>query len=161
MIPIAPGIDAGWVRENQWPKKRCLLGIFLGFILAAGCSTLPMKGVSEDPVLGLHSTMARGEISVLMAAVRFPDAAPTLPLQRVQKKVVDDMDRYVREQSYGAAWVKADFRGWVDLPRPLSEYKVSPYNFQVDRGRVRKLIEDTMTALEKDVDFAKYQHILI
>jgi hypothetical protein len=47
------------------------------------------------------------------------------------------------------------------LPEPLSSYKVSPYNFRVDKGRVRKIIEDTMTAIEKDIDFSIYDHMLI
>ena len=38
---------------------------------------------------------------------------------------------------------------------------MSPYNFKVDRSRVRKLIEDTMTALEAKVNFADYGHMLI
>ncbi len=111
--------------------------------------------------LGTQSDRATGELRVLAAAVRFPDATPSFTLDTIRKRALDDLDRYVREQSYGRAWLKADFRGWVDLPDSLSLYKVSPYNFKVDRRRVRKLIEDAMTGLEKDVDFSRYQHILI
>lgn len=140
---------------------RAWLGILCGFIWMAGCAGVPVKGAEDNPVLGPQSKMAKGELRVLMAAVRFPDAEPTFPLERIRKKVVVDLDRYVKEQSYGKAWLKPDFRGWVRLPDPLSSYNVSPYNFQVDRGRVRKLVEDTMTALEREVDFPQYQHILI
>jgi hypothetical protein len=105
--------------------------------------------------------MALGEQRVLMVAVRFPDAQPSFPLERIRKKVVADLDRYVREQSYDLAWVKADFRGWVQLPSPISDYKISPHNFSADRTRIRKLVEDTMTALEKETDFSRYQHMLI
>jgi len=114
-----------------------------------------------DAGMGPQSDQAKGELRVLAVAVRFPDAKPTFTLDNIRKRAVEDLDRYVREQSYGRAWLKADFRGWVDLPDSLSRYKVSPYNFKVDRTRVRKLIEDTMTNLEKDVDFSRYQHILI
>jgi hypothetical protein len=38
---------------------------------------------------------------------------------------------------------------------------VSPNNFKVDRGKVRKLIQDSMTAVEKRVDFSQYDHMLI
>jgi len=96
-----------------------------------------------------------------MAVVRFPDVEPSLSLDRVKKRVVQELDQYVREQSYGLAWVKADFRGWVRLPDSLERYRVSPFNFQVERSRVRKLVEDTMTALEKAVDFSAYDHLLI
>ncbi|MCG6537149.1 MAG: hypothetical protein L7F78_21175, partial [Syntrophales bacterium LBB04] len=70
-------------------------------------------------------------------------------------------DGYVREQSCGKTWVDADFRGWVNLPNPISAYKLSPHNFDVDKTKIRKLIEDTMTALEDKVDFSQYQHILV
>ena len=111
--------------------------------------------------LGTQSDQAKGELRLLAVAVRFPDARPSFTLDNIRKRAVDDLDRYVREQSYGQAWLRADFRGWVDLPDPLSLYKVSPYNFQVDRRRVRKLIEDTLTGLEREVDFGRYQHVLI
>jgi hypothetical protein len=47
------------------------------------------------------------------------------------------------------------------LPDPIREYKVSPYNFKVERTRVKKLIEDSMTAVEKEVNFSRYQHIIV
>ena len=125
------------------------------------CAGVQLKGREEDPLLGPQSKQAQGEQRVLMAAVKFPDVEPSFPLERIRKKVVVDLNEYVKEQSYGRAWVNADFRGWVKLPDPISEYKISPYNFKVDRTRIRKLVEDTMTALEKDVDFSRYEHILI
>lgn len=127
-----------------------------GVFILTGC-----HAVATKPDLGPQSKQATGELSVLMVAVRFPDAKPGMALDRIKTRVTGDLDRYIREQSYGQAWVKADFRGWVDLPDPLEKYKVSPYNFKVDRSRVRKLVEDTMTAIEGDVDFSRYKHILI
>ena len=107
-----------------------------GVFILTGC-----HAVATKPDLGPQSKQATGELSVLMVAVRFPDAKPGMALDRIKTRVTGDLDRYIREQSYGQAWVKADFRGWVDLPDSLEKYKVSPYNFQVDRTRVRKLVE--------------------
>jgi len=120
--------------------------------------TMPAR---EDPVLGLQSQQAAGEQHVLVLAVRFPDVEPRFPLNRIQKKVAQGLNQYVKEQSYGLAWVKADFRGWITLPDPIGQYKVSPRNFEVDRTRVKKFIEDAMTAVEKEVDFSRYQHIIV
>jgi hypothetical protein len=114
-----------------------------------------------DEGLGPQSDQAKGELHVLAVAVRFPDTSPSFDLNNIRRRAVNNLDQYVREQSYGQAWLKADFRGWVDLPDPLSKYKVSPHNFKVDRSRVRKLIEDTMTGLGGDVDFSRYKHMLI
>jgi len=96
-----------------------------------------------------------------MVAVRFPDVTPRFSLADIQERAVKRLGAYVKEQSYGLAWVKPDFRGWVSLPDPIARYRVSPDNFQVDRNRVRKLIEDTMTAIEGQADFSQYQHMLI
>lgn len=119
------------------------------------------ESIEKGGGLGPQSTQAIGEKSVLMVVVRFPDATPTTPIAAVQRRVVAGLGSYVDEQSYGLASIKADFRGYVMLPNSLADYKISPYNFGVDKGRIRKLIEDTMTAIEKEIDFSVYDHILI
>ncbi|MEW6665126.1 MAG: hypothetical protein AB1512_07890 [Thermodesulfobacteriota bacterium] len=146
--------------------KKCLVlleALLLVSVCIAvlGCQDVQTRRGEDTGPLGPQSTQARGELRVLMAAVRFPDAEPTLALERTRRRAVQELDQYVREQSYGLAWVKADFRGWVRLPDSLEKYKVSPYNFKVDRSRVRKLVEDTMTAIEREVDFSNYDHMLI
>jgi M6 family metalloprotease-like protein len=82
-------------------------------------------------------------------------------MRRIEKTVVQDLNDYVKEQSYGQTWIKAQFMGYVSLPDPVSAYRISPNNFEVDRRKVRKLIEDTMIALETRVDFSQFQNMLI
>lgn len=135
--------------------------IWILIVLVLAGFLLPATGFAARGDLGPQSKQATGELSVLMVAVRFPDAQPGLTLDKIKARVTGDLNRYIEEQSYGLASIKADFRGWVDLPDSLEQYKISPYNFKVDRGRVRKLIEDTMTGLEKDVDFSHYRYMLI
>lgn len=146
-------------------KKQLVLFLYLVVpfftLMLFSCQGAQIKGAEDHPISGPHSTLAQGELRVLMVAVRFPDVEPRFPLERTRKKAILELDQYIREQSYDQAWLKADFRGWVNLPDSISKYKISPYNFQVDRTRVRKLIEDTMTAVEKEVNFSHYDHILI
>ena len=124
-------------------------------------SSLKDKGYSDDSFLGLQSLSAKGEQNVLMVAVRFPDVKPKFSLDQIRERAVRRLNMYVTEQSYGLTRINPHFMGWVSLPDSISEYRVSPNNFQVDRGKVRKLIEDTMTAIEKKVEFSQYQHMLI
>jgi M6 family metalloprotease-like protein len=140
--------------------RRVLLRVFSLGVFAL-CLLTARTAQAEDWDLGPQAEKGRGEQRVLVAAVKFPDAEPSQDLEQIKRRAVTALDYYMREQSYGRAWLKADFKGWVRLPDSLSAYKVSPHNFQVDRRRVRKLIEDTMTALEGDVDFSRYDHILI
>jgi hypothetical protein len=111
--------------------------------------------------LGPQSTRAAGEQRVLIVAVQFPDVKPQFSLNKIKKRAVTELNDYVKVQSYGRTWVKADFMGWVALPNSLSAYRISPNNFEVDRGRVKRLIEDTMTAVERKVAFSDYDNMLI
>ncbi|MRR16791.1 MAG: hypothetical protein EG826_10090 [Deltaproteobacteria bacterium] len=138
--------------------RQIILLLSLMFIISGGALA---ESVDEDNYLGPQSKQAGGEKKVLMVVVRFPDATPTTPLEKIRRRVVVGLDAYVKEQSYGLASIKADFRGYIMLPSPLDDYKISPYNFRVDKSRLRKLIEDTMTAIEKDTDFSVYDHMLI
>ena len=112
-------------------------------------------------LLGPQSQQARGEIRLLVVPVRFPDVTPKLSLRQIESKAVTRLNDYVKAQSYGAAWIQAHLTDWVSLPDSIAQYRVSSNNFKVDRNRVRKLIEDTMTGLEGQVDFSAYQHMLI
>ncbi|MBW2168967.1 MAG: hypothetical protein JRG69_06870 [Deltaproteobacteria bacterium] len=141
--------------------RNHFLLIAILFLSISGLQANLVEGLQEENILGPQSKHAIGEQNVLILAVRFPDVEPKFPLKRIQRKAVIGLNKYVKEQSYGLTWVKADFRGWVMLPDPIRKYKVSPYNFKVDRTRVKKLIEDSMTAVEKEVEFSKYQHIIV
>ena len=141
--------------------KNNFLLVAILFLLLAGLQESLAKGSEEESILGPQSKQAIGEQHVLVLAVRFPDVEPRFPIKLIRKKVVRGLDKYVKEQSYGLTWVKADFRGWITLPDPIRKYNVSPYNFKVDKTRVKKLIEDSMSAVEKEADFSQYQHIIV
>ena len=137
--------------------------------VAAGCAPGPQSGLQAEPArpasaqadLGPQSQRARGDLRVLMLAVRFPDVAPRRSLNEIRTRAALRLNEYVKDQSYGQARVASDFEGWIDLPDPIERYAISPDNFKVDRTRVRKLIEDSMSAVEDRIDFAAYDHMLI
>ncbi len=158
-------------------KTVLLMGIFipLFFILTTpGCKSPQVMGPQEENFFGPmareseernnlapQSTRAKGEIRVIMAVAQFPDVQPRVSLRNIERTLVQELNDYVKDQSYGQAWLKARFVGYVPLRDSISAYRISPNNFEVDRGRVRKLIEDTMTAMEPQVDFSQYQNMLI
>jgi hypothetical protein len=147
------------MKRSATMVRTIILSLFF-FLLALNGGALA-KSIEEESSLGLQSTQAVGEKRVLMVAARFPDITPTTSIEMVKRKVVSAFNMYVAEQSYGLASLNADFHGYVILPSPLSQYKVSQYNNQVDAGRVRKLVQDTMTTLENEVVFSSYDHMLI
>lgn len=160
----------GWI-----PASTGLFSALVSLLLIVGCVTQERGGGLQGPkmfsggaeaqpgsqILGPQSQKAKGEQRVLMVAVRFPDVEPRFSLDAIKKKVAVELNEYVKDQSYGQTWINPQFMGWVSLPDPLSQYKISPNNFDVDRRRVKKLIEDTMTQVESRVDFNKLDHMLI
>jgi hypothetical protein len=143
------------MKEFYAARRILFIVLCLFSILSTGTAR------SSDNPLAPQSSAATGEIRILVVVVRFPDVQPGVPIDRLRAKTVNGLDQYIREASYNRAWLKADFIGYRNLPDSINEYRVSPYNFKVDKRRVRKLAEDTMTALEKEVDFSRYDHILI
>jgi M6 family metalloprotease-like protein len=47
------------------------------------------------------------------------------------------------------------------MPAPVGDYSVSPHNFQVDRGRVRRLVSEALGAARRDIDLSAYQLVWI
>ncbi len=146
--------------DNAFPRIRMDLVILSLLFACAALGPTHLSG-QETNFLAPQSIQATGTKRILALAVQFPDAKPSRSLEDIRRRTSDILNRYVEEQSFGLASVKVDLKGWIMLPHPLTDYRVSQYNFKVDRGRVRKLIEDTMTAVENEVDFSSYDHILI
>ncbi len=80
-------------------------------------------------LLGPQSQKAQGEIRLLVVPVRFPDVKPNLSLDQIKYKAVTRLNEYVRDQSYGKARIDAHMTGWVLMPDPVSEYRVSSRQF--------------------------------
>jgi len=133
--------------------------LFLTGLFASGCqaadpqSAEPQSQVA-DPVV------VAGPQTLLVVAVRFPGTSSGSDLNKIKRKA-EKVGRYIRAASYGKAWLKPRVAGWYDMPAPLTEYRVSPYNFQVDRGRVRRLLADALDAARRDVELKDYRFIWI
>lgn len=106
------------------------------------------------------SATVNGAQKVLVIAVRFPGSTPTVTLEQVQEKI-GKVDRYLRESSYGKAWLEPTLAGWYDMPVGVDAYKVSPYNYQVDPMRVRRLVTDALDAAQRDGDVGKYHLVWV
>ena len=114
----------------------------------------PAAAGVADPVL------VEGPQKILVIAVRFPGTEPSLTLPQIEKKV-GQVDGYIRMASYGKAWLEPRLTGWYEMPAPLGEFRVSPFNYKVDRGRVRRLLADALSAARRDTDPDAYRCVWI
>jgi M6 family metalloprotease-like protein len=145
---------------------------FVVLIAASACAP-PAAGPSRAPAQrGAHarsqpaSSGVGAPVSVvgpqrlLVVPVRFPDVAPQRSMQQITGKVRRVVE-WVREASYGKASIEPTVLDWQPLPRPLGTYRVSQYNFQVDRDRVRRLVEDTLAAASRTARVGDFPFVYI
>ena len=131
---------------------------FLVLLIAWIC--LPLPGLVPAMAGVAAPVNIAGPQRLLIVAVRFPGVRPTFDLAEVRAKV-DRVKRYVEESAYGKMKLETDMVGWYELAAPLGEYAVSPYNFKVDRTRVRRLLADALSAASREIDLEKYRVVWI
>ncbi len=139
------GNSESWAGLIRWA-----LFVLLSF-LAGNAPAL--SGVA-DPVAVI------GPQRLLVVAVRFPGTPSTFSLSQIKEKA-GRVDRYIRTASYGKAWLEPKIAGWYEMSAPLSRYQVSPLNYKVDKGRVRQLLTDALSAAQKETAVESYHVVWI
>lgn len=98
----------------------------------------------------------------LVILVSFPDVNNQVDRNRVQTRFDEQLNDYVKQMSYGKVSLNVDVtKKWLKMPRPVTQYKISSRNLEVDKSRVRLLIDDALDLVDKEVDFSKYSFTVI
>lgn len=127
---------------STWPLRVSLVML----TLALPCWPPSAAGASS---VGAPATVA-GVQRLLVVPVRFPDVATGKSLREITGKVRRVAD-WVENASYGKARLEFRVLDWQLLPEPLEQYRISPYNFKVDRTRVRRLVEEALSLAARTV----------
>ena len=141
---------------KQRKLEICMGGVIFLFVIA--CFTHSDVQGAEPPLRAQH---ALGVQQMLVLAVSFPKVELEMSLPQIREKAIEKTAKYYFEVSYGKTTLLGELKGWYSLPRPLEDYQVSPFNIQVDRSRVWRLVEDALNTAEKDVVLNQYDHIII
>jgi M6 family metalloprotease-like protein len=158
MPATAPGIHRcgsylGKMGGTMKPVKLfAVMVAVMGLLFSYG-----VPGAAAPP----RAQHALGVQRVLVLAVAFPDVPDVPGLGKIREHMLDEPAEYYALSSYGKTQLQGTIKGWYRLPRPLAEYKVAPENIQIDRRRVRRLVEDAFNAADKDVVFDRYDHVII
>ncbi len=111
-------------------------------------------GGVADPVAVL------GTQRMLVIMVTFPGSESVVPPERIAEKTART-GAYIEEASGGMARLETTIAGPYQLPAPLQEYSIHPYNAMVDRTRVNRLVRDALNAAGKDHDILSFRQIWI
>jgi M6 family metalloprotease-like protein len=123
-----------------------------GILLLPGLLDFPafLPAAGQSPA----RTTARKGIVVL---VQFPDVRHNVSREFALNRFNQGIGSYVKEMSYGAVSLTVDATPkWYTLPRTIRDYRISSRNLEVDKSRVKRLIDDALRIADKDVDFSKY-----
>jgi M6 family metalloprotease-like protein len=117
------------------------------------------------PALGQNPSHTNQQHTVekgVVILVSFPDVNNPVNGNRVQMRFTRQLNAYVREMSYGKVSLDVDVPNeWVKMPKPVSRYRISSRNLEVDRSRVRQLIDDALDQVDEKVDFSRYSFTVI
>ena len=98
----------------------------------------------------------------LIILVEFPDVRHDVKRNFVQERFSRGLNYYIKEMSYNKVSLEIDVtKKWNKMPDSISRYKISSRNLEVDKSRVRKLIDDALDAVDRDVDFSPYSFTAI
>ena len=138
-------------------SARCsALPLCLALLLAMAASLAdPQRAHAQAPAA---PRVVRG----LVVLVEFPDVRHQLTREQAALRFNGHLNRYVREMSGDAVSLEVDVSpAWSVLPRPIGQYRISPRNLEVDKGRVMGLIEDALDTVGPGVDLGQYSFIAL
>ena len=98
----------------------------------------------------------------IVILVEFPDVRNDVSKDFVEKRFSQHLNAYVKQMSYNRVSLKIDVtKKWYTLPHSISQYKISSRNLEVDKSRVRRIIDDALNAVDNEIDLSKYSFIAI
>jgi len=135
-----------------------LQSVVFSICLVIGISSL--EGMTSPAFAGtaLGGTVQKG----IVILVKFPDVDGVIDREVVRARFSRQLNAYVQEMSYGQVSLNLDVtEKWYTMPDGVSRYRISPRNLEVDKSRVKKLIEDALHLADKDFDFSQAAFVAI
>jgi M6 family metalloprotease-like protein len=141
-------------------RRVLVVLLSFGFCLHLPLGT-PSFAATVSTKLGFHTTKAKGEQKGIVVLVNFPDVARRYPINRLSERITGFLGPYFKEASYNNLLLKIDVTKPYTLPKPVSYYKISPRNVEVDNSKIIALVTDAVNAADGDVDFNDYTYVIL
>ena len=137
---------------HVWILPALLLVLLNQALVRAGDSSNAAGGTF------VRETVERG-IVILTA---FPNVTHAADRRLVQMRFSRQLNSYVREMSYGKTSLSIDVTSqWHTMPNPVEQYRISARNLEVDKSRVRRLIDDALNVADGEVNFSEYSFAVV
>jgi immune inhibitor A len=137
-------------------RKRFILSFFSLFSF---CSLLiiPFVFARNFPEVAKKRSQAGAKEQGMIILVEFPDVKHDVTKNFVTERFFGRLSSYVQEMSYDKISIGGHVtEKWYSMPESVSQYRISSRNLEVDKSRLKKLIDDSLDAVDRDVDFSRY-----
>ena len=146
-------------------RKRTLIMLILGLILALSVSVtlVVSSGLARDYPKAMRKAAQTGSVEQgLVILTEFPDVKHDVKRSFVEERFWGRLNSYVQEMSYDQVSLGGEItEKWNKMPNPITKYRISSRNLEVDTSRVTKLIDDALDAADRNVDFSRFSFTAI
>jgi hypothetical protein len=112
---------------------------------------------AAGPGAGESRSATQQTIKGIVILVDFPDTESEVARSLIETRFSRHLNAYLMQMSFNKVSLQIDVtKRWHTLKEPVTRYRISSRNLEVDKSRVRKLIEDALEAADKEVDFSNY-----
>lgn len=98
-----------------------------------------------------------GPQRTIVILIEFPDVKHSTPPEIIHARLFTELDQWIREVSYGKAWLEGNTTEWITLPKPFSHYFPN-YPYRISLGGV---VDDGLIAADPFVNYADYKYVLL
>jgi len=96
----------------------------------------------------------------LVILVEFPGTPHEVDRAYIEERFFGKLNQYVQQMSYGRVCIGGEVTPrWYTMPHPISHYSISPHNLEVDKSRLKRLIDDVLAAVDADFDVSAYDFV--
>ena len=129
--------------------------------LPTSIGPMPIENITVETKLGFHTEQAAGEKKYVVILADFPDVQRQISIERLSDRMLEFLNRYFSQVSYNQLKWQASLTRRYTLPYPVSYYKISPRNLDVDKSKVLALVQDAINAADDEVTFSEDLYIMI
>lgn len=135
------------------------------FISACGRKTSPSDSTSALPSaagdkLGFHTTNAKGEKRCIVVLTNFPDVKRQYSEKMLSDRITNFLGPYFKAASYDKLILNVAVSKPIMLPKPVSYYKISPKNLEVDPEKIIALVTDAANEADSEINFNDYSYVI-
>jgi hypothetical protein len=148
------------MRQNK--IERFLFPILLAATLFSPLAIQTMAYASNSPQRSKNSRVGENVERGVIVLVQFPDVSHKVDRNFIEKRFSQHLNNYVKQMSYNKVFLRIDVtRKWYTMPKSITHYRISSRNLEVDKSRVKNLIDDAIAAADGEVDFSRYSFVAI